>query len=129
MMNINEALTEVNRALSALKSAGLTFTREPSRSRDIPGTVEKYAVPDRLSPENWDHVTFYVSTDNEKYLLNAVHRRLIAQGVAFDSGGCAGERDWEIDWSLHLADDTSQSIAAVDIVDGIIDNLCEPTRQ
>jgi len=105
-MNIMQAYEEVWHSLKNINRAGVKFSIQPSRSRHIESALSKYDNRiDRLPSEFWSTVEFATSSEVDTDILREEEVRLSALNIAFDTGGCGGIRDWEIDWSLHIADD------------------------
>lgn len=104
-MNLNEAHQYALDTAKGMRDTGMKVKIVPSRSRDIRTTVEKYGnKPGRVPPERWFHVTFYPKTDAHREMIQDMRKALGWLCMVFDTGGCGGERDWELDWSFHLVD-------------------------
>lgn len=100
-MNVNEAYQVVLDAVEEIKQTGIEVTIRPSSCAKRPETVKKYSGPECVSPDKWVHVTFHVKMKDD---ANLVHKKLTELGwfgIGFDTGGCAGQRDWELDWSFR----------------------------
>lgn len=105
-MNIMQAYEEVWESLKTINQKGVRFSVRPSHSRQIESTLQKFDNrPDRLLCCYWSHVEFAVSSEQDTDAIRQEEVRLSALNIAFDTGGCGGIRDWEIDWSLHIAED------------------------
>lgn len=98
---VDEAYGRVMSTVDELRSFGLRTVVKPSRSCCNPEIVEKYKGPDRLTPNKWVHVSFFPDTDEQRTAIAEAARSLGWSGIFFDVGGCAGQRDWELDWSFH----------------------------
>ena len=71
----------------------------------IQSTIDKYANrPDRLDPEDWYHVEIKVDTKEQCDAVYEAASKLCKMGIGFDTGGCTGIRDWELDWSFNVHD-------------------------
>ena len=105
-MNIMQAYEEVWQSLKNINQKGVKFSVRPSHTRHIESTLSEYDNrTDRLLRCYWSHVEFAVSSEADTDALREEEVRLSALNIAFDTGGCGGTRDWEIDWSLHIAED------------------------
>jgi len=105
-MNIMQAYDEVWQSLKNINRAGVKFSVCPTRSRNIESTLSKYDNrTDRLPSELWSTVEFAASSEEDNDVLRREEVRLSSLNIAFDTGGGCGARDWEIDWSLHIAED------------------------
>ena len=105
-MNIMQAYDEVWQSLKNINQKGVKFSVRPSHSRHIESTLKEYDNrSDRLPSCHWSHVEFAASSQEYIDILRQEEVRLSALNIAFDTGGFCGTRDWEIDWSLHTAED------------------------
>lgn len=105
-MNIMQAYEEVWQSLKNINREGVKFSVQPSHSRHIESTLSKYDNrTDRLPRSYWSRVEFAASSETDTDILRQEEVRLSALNIAFDTGGCCESRDWEIDWSLHIAED------------------------
>jgi len=122
-MNILTAKKLTYEAVDKLKDSGIKVSIVESRSRDNPKTVEKYNIEGRLPPEHWNHVTFFPSTEDEINRIDDEMFALLVKNIVFDTGGCAGKRDWELDWSFHMSLDTTAAAEGKKIVVDLINNI------
>ena len=105
-MDIMQAYEEVWQSLKNINRKGVKFSVLPSHSRHIESTLSKYDNrTDRLPRSYWSRVEFATSSEADTDAIREEEVRLSALNIAFDTGGCGGTRDWEIDWSLHIAED------------------------
>ena len=105
-MDIMQAYEEVWGSLKNINRKGVKFSVLPSHSRHIESTLSKYDNrTDRLPRSYWSRVEFAASSEADTDAIREEEVRLSALNIAFDTGGCCGTRDWEIDWSLHIAED------------------------
>ena len=79
-------------------------TITPSRSKHNKKTIEEYRKPNRIDADWWIHVSFFPENDKQAELIYKKVKELSSVGISFDTGGCAGQRDWELDWSFKLND-------------------------
>lgn len=125
-MNILEAYDEVWLSLKNLAMEGVTFSVRPSHSREIEDTVTTYRnQPNSLPAQLWSHIEFSVKSDYDRDALRREQVRLSALNIAFDTGGGAGIRDWELDWSLFIAsdEDIDDMEAGREMVQDAIDSM------
>ena len=123
-MNILEAYDEVWLSLKNLAMEGVPFTIRPSHSRNIEETLKEFrGQPDRLPEQLWSHIEFSVKSDYDSDALRREEVRLSALNIAFDTGGGAGTRDWELDWSLFIA--TDEDIDAMEAGRGMVQNTID----
>jgi len=123
-MNILEAYDEVWLSLKNLAMEGVKFTVTPSHSREIEDTVKTYRnKPDSLPVQLWSHIEFSVKSEYDKDALRREQVRLSAQNIAFDTGGGAGTRDWELDWSLFIASD--EDIDDMEVGRGMVQDVID----
>lgn len=90
------AMTKVNE----LKEGGIEITIKPSKSRNNEDTVKKYNKPNRIPPELWNHISFKILDAGQAQKVMEMGNYLGMCGISYDTGGCAGCRDWEFDWSF-----------------------------
>ena len=83
-----------------LKEHGITVKVKESRSRNSESAIKKYDKPDRVPPEMWNHVTLCYETADQRTKIYEATRYLGMVGIYFDTGGCANQYDWEMDWSF-----------------------------
>lgn len=106
-MDIMQAYEEVWQSLKNINRAGVKFSVQPSHSRNISSTLSEFDNrSDRLPAELWSHVEFVASSEAYTDILREEEVRLSALNIAFDTSGSPCTRDWEIDWSLHIAEDS-----------------------
>ena len=123
-MNILEAYDEVWLSLKNLAMEGVAFTIRPSHSRAIAETLKEFRrQPGRLPEQLWSHIEFSVKSDYDSDALRREEVRLSALNIAFDTGGGAGTRDWELDWSLFIA--TDEDIDAMEAGRGMVQNTID----
>ncbi len=109
-------------AVDDIQSLGCRVEKTPSRSRNIQSTLDKYRdMPGRVPPGMWFHVTFHTEDPEILKSIQAKAKHLGWRGICFDTGGCQGERDWELDWSFHVVDtpDGEQEMARDEVEDMI----------
>jgi len=99
-MTTDEAYELTMQAVTSLESAGIAIKVTPSSSRIDQELIAKYRLPERVAPEKWVTVTFFPKTPAEAQLILKAVRNLGRLGIAFDTGGSDGQRDWELDWSF-----------------------------
>jgi len=83
-----------------LEETGIMVTFKPTNSRNDKEIVEKYNLPDRLPPELWYNVKFTIIDPSDSNKIFELGNYLRLCGIGFDTGGCCGIRDWELDWSF-----------------------------
>lgn len=101
-MTLDQAFEHAMSAVLDLREEGIRVETKPSRSRNNPETVLKYK--DRLRVDLWNHVVFFPSSPEQSRMISQKAKELGWRGITFDVGGCCGQRDWEIDWSLRCTD-------------------------
>lgn len=104
MNSLDEAYLLTHQTVDMIEKSGIKVDRVPPRSRNNKRLVEKYNRPDRLPPEKWFHVTFYPKSPKEAETVFDAAQEMAKYGISFDTGGCRGERDWELDWSFRVND-------------------------
>lgn len=104
VMTVDEALKLTMEEVNAILQRGVRIQVKPSTSCSDEELVKKYDRPGRLKPDEWRHVTFFPKTDEHRALVHQKAMDLGRRGICFDSGGGDGERDWELDWSFHVAE-------------------------
>ena len=87
--------------IDELKEGGIKVTIKPSASRDDKDTVKKYNKKVRIPPDKWVRARFKIANDEEATKVHEAANYLGMCGMAFDTGGGAGLRDWELDWSFR----------------------------
>ena len=95
-----EAQDRAFEEIKMLALSGIEVRITPARSRTNEETIEKFK--DRLPVDRWVHVSFRVKDRSELDSVFQVGDRLRGMGIYFDTGGCKGQRDWELDWSLQM---------------------------
>ena len=93
-MNIVEALEFTLEKVDELKKEGIKLEIRPYK-----GKSEQKDRP--LPKEKWCRVKFYPKNKIESKKIHEMGNYLAMAGVGFDSGGSAGVRDWELDWSFR----------------------------
>ena len=83
-----------------LKESGIEVIIKPSRSSENKDIAKRYSGTDRVPAEKWLHVTFHIKNGNESKKVLEMAQYLAMCGICFDTGGCSGQRDWELDWSF-----------------------------
>ena len=125
-MTTNEAYNEAMDAVEELRESGIRVDIKPSRSRNDAECVAKYSGPERVAPDKWIHVTFHPQTGEQRKAIAEKARHLGWLGAGFDTGGCAGQRDWELDWSFRYTDRPDGELEERrDDVEAIIGNVLE----
>lgn len=104
-MTMGEALLLTLDKVDELGELGIGVASEPSGSASNPETVERYGGPGNVPPDLWVRVSFM--TDDAEHLerIHDAEDHLVTLGVRFDTGGCYGRREWELDWSFTCNDD------------------------
>ena len=124
-LTIKKALEITFEKLGEIKEKGIEVNMTPSRSRSIEDTVEKYGnKPRRLKPSYWFHTEFKVNDGDESDEIYKAACELGDLGIGFDTGGCSGIRDWELDWSFHTNDPSKyNSNAGKDVVEDMLTEI------
>ena len=105
MMELLKAHELAMSVVEDIRAQGIEVKVVPSSSRTRDSTLKKYGDrPDCVKPEKWFHVTFFPWKDEHKALIQQKAKELGWRGIGFDTGGCAGQRDWELDWSFRVTD-------------------------
>lgn len=127
-MDINQAYKITTASIEYIRSLGIRVIVLPCQSRNDPELYNRYS-DHRLPPEQWNHVFFYPKNESETNIIHLKTQELAAIGIAFDNGGTAGERNWEIDWSFHieLAPNTER-LEALDHIEEIITDEIETKK-
>ncbi len=86
--------------IKMLALSGIEVRIRPTNSRADEKAIEKYK--DGLPAERWVHASFRVKDRSELDSVFEAGDRLREKGIYFDTGGCKGQRDWELDWSFSL---------------------------
>lgn len=116
-----EAFELVLRKIDKLKLNGIDVKIVPSRSRDIESTLKKFTGYDNLPSYMWYHITFYNLDSTQTYEIYTAANELSEYGIAFDTGGCSGERDWDLDWSFDVSKERSHEWSVYrDVVEDLI---------
>jgi len=102
-MNINEAYGIAMAVVKRLEAFGIRVVLKEPLSRKNREIVAKYSRRDRLKSELWFHITFFPTTVDEQRMIHDQAVILREKGIAFDTGGMQGQRDWEFDWSFRLS--------------------------
>lgn len=97
-------------AVRSLVDAGVDATIRVSRCRKDLRVVDKYSGSERVKPADWYHVSFNTDTPEKAEAVAAAARDLNKRGISFDTGGCPGTRDWELDWSFAYTGDHNQEL-------------------
>lgn len=115
------AMTKVNE----LKEAGIEVVVKPTKNNE--DTIKKYNKSERIPPELWNHVTFKVSDDTQSQKVMEAANYLGMCGISFDSGGCSGCRDWELDWSFNYkkGEENWEWRGAREDVEDMINQMCK----
>jgi hypothetical protein len=100
-MTANEAYDEVMAVVGVLKARGVGVEIEPAKSRTNVELVAEYSGPERVAPDRWVHVHLFPDTVEQKEAIAVAREKLCRMGIGFDTGGWAGCRDWELDWSFR----------------------------
>lgn len=124
-MTINEAHDAALNAVIQLAREGIEVRIKPSNGRNISSTVEKYGNrEDRVTPDKWFNVTFTVDTPDTANAVRDKYISLCKKGITFDTGGCFGYRDWELDWSLeYVGTADGETEDRYDLVESLINKL------
>lgn len=119
-MDIHRAKEIVYDCIKSMISEGIDISIKSSKGKESPDIVRKYGNrSDRLPVEEWKHITFFPKSQEEMDRIYSMSMGLASIGIVFDTGGCAGKRDWEIDWSFHLDSDVDATIERRKIVEDI----------
>jgi hypothetical protein len=124
-MTTDEAYAYTMEIVEELRHLGIEATFRPSKSMTDPEVVAKYSGPERVKPERWGKVTFKSFTPQQAQAIREKQQALGWLGIHFDSGGCVGQRDWEIDYSFKYtgapaSGETEQAVStANDLIDGL----------
>ncbi len=97
-----EAQTRVLLKVMTLALSGIEVRITPTKSRTDECVVKKYK--DGLPARLWVSVNFRVKDRLELESVFKAGSELREKGIGFDTGGCKGRRDWELDWSFGLGD-------------------------
>ena len=120
-MNADEAYAEAIAAVHELRDSGIRTEIEPYPKPIRASLLEKYSGPERVAPEKWVNVHFYPVTDEQKSAIHEAAHKLGWQSMKFDTGGCEGQRDWELDWSFNVvATPDAEAEHGRDVVEEII---------
>lgn len=95
-----EAQERAFKEVLILALSGIEARITPTKSRTDEAVIKKHK--DDLPADRWVHVSFRVKGKDELTRIFDAGDRLWAMGVYFDTGGCKGRRDWELDWSLKM---------------------------
>ena len=85
-----------------LKDSGIEVLIKPSNTKNNQEMIKKYNQPGRTPPELWNHISFKVSDKQQSKKIFDMANYLGLCGISFDTGGCIGQRDWELDWSFRF---------------------------
>lgn len=96
-MDIMEAYDLTMQKVDELKADGVESIIEPYKGKST-------REGDPLPRDKWVRVTFKVEDKNDSQKILDAMKYLDFAGIAFDSGGTACQRDWELDWSFHLTE-------------------------
>ncbi len=89
-----------------LAFSGIEVRIKPPYSSTDEKVVEKYK--DGLPADRWVNVSFRVKDRTELGRVFDAGDRLRKTGIYFETGGCKGRRDWELDWSFSLREKVSK---------------------
>jgi len=109
-----------------LENSGIKVVIKPSKSRSNEDTIKKYDRADRVSPDKWIYVSFKTNDKIEISKIFDAATYLSMCGISFDTGGCCGQRDWELDWSFSYEEKSEKwewNEARSD-VEEMIDDMC-----
>lgn len=112
--NATEAFEHVILVLKKLQEVGVQVTLKPSNSRESATAKEKYGNdPQRIPVDRWQHATLEAQSDEHRKQIFAEQHNLGVLGISFNTGGGAGYRDWELDWSFKYTgvEDKSRAVA------------------
>jgi len=114
-LTIAEAYQRVLEAVEEMKAAGIRVDVTPSRSKST-------KREDRLPRDQWVDISFHVADAEQAAAVSRKADELGWLGIVFDTGGCKGSRDWQIDWSFGVGDvpDSDQE-ARRSVVEGLIE--------
>lgn len=109
MMNKNQAYELALEKVNELIESGIEVKIEPSKSMDDQKTLDKFNMPENISPDKWVHVTFEISDPMQAIKINEAANYLGLCGMTFDLGGTKTTRDWELDWSfLYIGEEATE---------------------
>lgn len=122
-MNLQEAYQLTIDKVLELQSNGIEVTIIKSNGASRPETVKKYSGPEYLPSDQWVHVTFKPINKEDVTLISTACDYLGMAGITFDTGGCCGSRDWELDWSFNheRGEDVDRKQARAEVEDIIND--------
>lgn len=124
-MTIKDAYNLTINKILELRDSGVDVTIEPSKSKNNKDTVKKYDRPDRLSSDDWVHVSFNIKSEEDTKKVREAADFVGSKGVRFDTGGGCGKRDWEMDWSFQYTGERNEDWKkARNDVDDMIDGFC-----
>lgn len=119
-MTTTEAYDLAMQTVLDLKASGIKTTIKPSKCRNDADTVAEYNRPGRVAPDKWVNVSFYPRATGDSQRIAEAADKLGQLGIQFDTGGMAGQRDWELDRSFHLL---STWVADRKVARKVVENL------
>ena len=130
-MNLDEAYEFAMQMVEEIKSAGVEVIKTPSKSRTIASILKEFDnQPDRLPSDKWFRVTFKTNNPEHLKMISEKAKIIGWRGIAFDTSGCKGERDWSLDWSFHLTGTPDGEMeAGRDTVEDILTKLESSSNQ
>lgn len=125
-MTTLEAYRETIHALDELRELGVTVQIRPSKQRNNPELIARYNGPEHLPPDQWVNVTLKADLSPQFRAIAEKAKHLGWLGIYFDTGGMAGSRDWELDWSFtYTAGPDGEAEERREIVEDLISNVLE----
>lgn len=123
-MTTQEALLFTLSKVDELRELGIEVINKPYSFKDNPETIVNYNKPENIKHNLWIQISF--KTKNKIHfekIREAMHYLRIC-GITFDTGGCNGQRDWELDWSFSYnpGEDNPERGFAQDAVEDILQN-------
>lgn len=109
-MTTLEAFQETVDIIRELEQSGIRVIFKPSKFKDDAECVARYSGPERIPPDKWCNVSFFPTTDDQKIIIHEKCKHLGWMGVGFDTGGCDGQRDWELDWSFRFVEKSTDHV-------------------
>jgi len=99
-MTTEEAYELAIEKVNELKESGIDTEIIPSCQQNDLNTIKKYSKPENISPDKWINVSFHIEKEGDIDKVFDAGTYLSMCGISFDTGGCCGCRDWELDWSF-----------------------------
>ena len=98
-----EALEFTLNVLEKLKLHGIKVTtKESVCANDIDFVEEKKLDPSTIPATLWRLYSLHHTTQDQRQKISEATKYLVMCGISFDTGGCDGQYDWELDWSFRF---------------------------